>query len=405
MNDLTEQMRAATAAPPPSTLDLDGFIAREQRRTRLLRWSGGSGAVALLVAAVLAVPALYAGDGGTGLTPGLAGPRCPTPGPNPTEVPQDPAEPGPSPLPLDRCAETAARLGTALRAALAGTAPRVTATPRTPEVFVYQPRYAQYEADFALAGAAGTGGLRVEVKVVPDNPPTEQQVCPPGQPGARKCSYRITRSGTVLFTYDANFSRKAEAYLRDGTLITASAGVPVPEGTKTHEVAPPPLTTDHLLALVQWPGLRLLPGVAASPPPPGDPATEALIDTIVLNLRRKLPDGAFAQPPVPGSPENGLRAWYEAGGLGVITAEVAGTCVDPGAAAECDREPCPEQPDSVYCVVDTDGTRIVGAHGSATLFTPAGRVFTVTAEGALAQRLTNADLAVIAQALAATPPR
>ncbi len=404
MNHLTERMRAATDAPPPTTIDLDRFVAREQRRTRLLRWGGSGGALAVLVAAVLTLPALYAGghdDQGLG----MAGPACPTPGPNPTGLPErgpDPQEgPDASPPPEDACAATAARLSRALRDALAASLPDATAAPLASIAFVYQPRYAQYESDVALTGAAS---LRVEVKTVAENPPTEQRMCPAARAAAGRCAYRITRAGTVLLTQDIGFIRKAEAYRRDGTLISASAAVPVREGQSTKEVAPPPVTTQQLLAVVQAPGMGLAPDLAASPRPTRDRATEDLIDTIVLQLRRKLPDAAFAPSPAPGAPEDGLRVRYDVPGQGAVTVTVGTTCAGAVGAVGC-VSPCPTLKDSVYCTVGTDGSGVVGGHGAVAYFTPSGRVFSVTAEGLLTQRLTALDLATIAEALAATPPR
>lgn len=399
MNDLTERMRAATAAPPPSAIDLDHFISRERRRTRLLRWGGSGGLAAVLVAAVLAGPLLYAGGGGSDLSPGLPGAACPTPGANPTEVPQDGDEPAPSPLSLDRCAATADRLAEALRDALAANAPQVTAAPLAPTVFVYQQRYAQYEADLDLSGPAGAGRLRVEVMAAGEDPPSERQVCPAGMPEDRDCAYRITWSGEVLAGYATGFQNKAEAYLPDGTHVTAWASVPMREGVQVDTLPPPPLGMEQLLDLVHAPGLTLFPGVAASPRPTRDADREDLVSLIMVGLRRKLPDEEFVVPSAP-PPGAGLRARVEVPGVGALTAEIAATCALP----EC-AQPCPEPPGSDYCVVAEDGTKLVAGPGWVRFRPPSGQLITVTAEGALADRLTQLDLSALAELLTSVPPR
>ncbi|MEU8081239.1 hypothetical protein AB0B31_38020 [Catellatospora citrea] len=395
MNDLPEQLRAATDDPPPSRIDLDTFIAREQRRSRLLRWSGAGTAAAVLVAALLVVPALYAG--GAGLTPGLGGAVCPTPGPNPTEAPSDGATLPAAPS-AQECADTVARLSAALRDVLAVTAPDRAAGPFTGIAFVYQPRYAQYEADVNLSGPAGRGLLRVVVSELTDDPPSRVQVCPEASIG-RGCSYEVHADGVVVFVTDYADTRQVQAYRADGTQVMVAVGVPGVAGETRPPGAVPPLAVAQLVDIAEAPGLSLFPGRSPSARPTRDAAVEDLVGLFTLLLRERFPDQEFASSPVQGSAETGYRTSVTVTGEGSVSVEVTPPCSGPTCPVP---PPCPG-PGDTSCTVRGDGSRVTvrddATSRTVRVHTATTGTVTLRAEGPLASRLTVDHLVTIADSL------
>ncbi|GAB4047419.1 Rossmann-fold NAD(P)-binding domain-containing protein [Catellatospora paridis] len=395
MNDLPEQLRAATDDAPPSRIDLDSFIAREQRRTRLLRWSGASAGAAVLVAALLAVPALYAG--GTGLTSGLGGAACPTPSPNPTEVPSDGATLPAAPS-AQECAATVARLSAALRDVLAVTAPDRATGPFAGIAFVYQPRYAQYEADVHLSGPGGRGLLHVVVSELTEDPPSAVQVCPEGSVG-RGCSYEVHATGAVVFVTDYADTRQVEAHRADGTRVMVAVGVPGVAGETRPPGAVPPLTMAQLVDIAEAPGLSLFPGRSPSARPTRDAAVEDLVGLFTLLLRQKFPDQEFASSPVQGSAETGYRTSVTVADEGSVSVEVTPACSGPTCPAP---PPCPG-PGDTSCTVRGDGSRVTVRDDATTrtvrVYTAATGTVTLRVTGPLVSRLTVDHLVTLAARL------
>lgn len=397
MNDLPEQLRAASDHAPPSRIDLDTFIAREQRRSRLLRWGGAGTAAAVLVAALLVVPALYAGGAGT--TAGLGAAVCPTPGPNPTEAPSDGAT-LPAALSAQECADTVARLSAALRDALAVTAPDRATGPFTGTAFVYQPRYAQYEADVTLSGPAGRGLLRVVVSEQTEDPPSTVRVCPEVSAG-RGCSYEVHTDGVVAFVTDYADTRQVKAYRADGTLITVAVGVPGVAGETRPPGVVPPLTIAQLVDIAETPGLSLFPGRSPSARPTRDAAMEDLVGLFTLLLREKFPDREFASSPVHGSAETGYRTSVTVAGEGSVSVE----SIPPCSGAACPPPPSCPAPGDTSCTMRADLSTVT-VHDTAA---PAARTVRVHArdgasitlhvEGPLSTRLPADQLTHLADTL------
>lgn len=398
MNDLPEQLRAATDDAPPSRIDLDSFIAREQRRSRLLRWGGAGTAATVLVAALLLVPALYAGGGG--LPAGLGGAACPTPGPDPTEVSYDrsaaPAAPS-----VQECATTVARLSDALRDVLAVTAPGRTALTGT--VFVYRPQYAQYDATVTLSGPGGAARLHVEVSELTEDPPSRFQVCPTTAAPDRGCSYEVTTTGAVTFVTDFADTLQAESHRPDGTRVMASLHVPGVTGKTRPAGVVPTLTVAQIVGITEAPGLSLFPGRSPSPRPTREATAEDLVGLFTLLLRERFPDDEFALSPVESSAATGYRTGVTVDGQGTVSVEVTRPC----AAAGCPSPPaCPEA-GATSCMLRADHSVVTvwdaadGRARTVRVYETDGRSVTLRAEGPLVARLTDERLSVIADHLLA----
>ncbi|MFC7244462.1 hypothetical protein ACFQO7_18455 [Catellatospora aurea] len=400
MNDLPEQMRAATDGAPPSRIDLDSFIAREQRRSRLLRWGGASTAATVLVAALLLAPALYAGGGS--LTSGLREAVCPTPGPNPTRAASDSASLPAAPS-AQECADTVARLSAALRDVLAATAPGRAATPLTETVFVYRPEYAQYDARVSLSGPGGTAVLHVEVSELTEDPPSRVRVCPTTADGDHGCSYEVTTTGAVVFATDFADTAQVHAYREDGTGVMVSVNVPGVTGETRPAGVVAPLTPKQLTDIAQDPGLSLFPGRSPSPRPTRDAAIEDTGSLLTLLLRERLPDGRIALPTTEGTSKTGYRTEVTVDGQGSVSAEMTppcsgGGCPPPPACPEAGATDCTLRADhSVVTVWDTAG----GAVRTVRVYETDGRSVTLRVEGPLVSRLTAERLSVIADELLA----
>ncbi|WP_144120415.1 hypothetical protein [Catellatospora sichuanensis] len=396
MNDLPEQMRAATDDAPPSRIDLDSFIAREQRRSRLLRWSGASTAAAVVVSALVAMPVLYAG--GAGVTAALGGAACPTPGPNPTEVPYD-AAPTPAAPSAQECAATVQRLSAALRDVLAVTAPGRAVHPLATTAFVYQPRNAHYEARVNLSGPGGPV-LRVEVAELTEDPPSRIRVCPDTD---KRCSYEITTTGVVVFAADFGDTSQVEAHREDGTRIMVSVDVPGVTG----ETRPPgvvaPLTIAQLADIAEAPGLSLFPGRSPSPRPTRDATAEELVGLFTLLLRNQLPDRPFGMFRIRGTAETGYQTGATVMGEGMVLVEVTPRCSGP----DCPPPPACPAPGDTSCTVRGDRSRVTvrdtadATTRSVRIYSADGRSVTLSVEGRLVSRLTAAQLIAIADGLRA----
>lgn len=94
MDHLSESLRLASAAPPPSGIDLDRLIAGERRSRRRRTWLTAGGAAALAVVAVLGTVTLVVGRG-----PGQNGYSV---GAEPSKTAAKP-DPGAKPEPVGHC--------------------------------------------------------------------------------------------------------------------------------------------------------------------------------------------------------------------------------------------------------------------------------------------------------------
>ncbi|MDI1459627.1 hypothetical protein QEZ54_01470 [Catellatospora sp. KI3] len=258
MDDLPHRMRAAVDVPPPSRIDLDTFIAGEQRRSRRMRWAGAATGAAVLAAGVLALPPLLSGGGGPPVaavgSPGTV--DCPIPVPT---VSTDTGYTGP--LPGD-CAQTIARLGGVLEAALGALVPRPGGAAYRVDVLVYLPDRGVYDAWFALDGPAGSGFLNIQIGRAPHEAPELNGECDMAGP---TCTYERTADGTVLLSVAQGGQSRAQAFLPDGTLVSAYA-----YEQAGNYLGSPPLTADQLLELVATDGLGLFPAGPVDPSPARD---------------------------------------------------------------------------------------------------------------------------------------
>ncbi|MBV1848799.1 hypothetical protein [Catellatospora tritici] len=308
MHDLSHRMRAAVDVSPPTRIDLDTFIAGEQRRSRRMRWAGAATGAAALVAGVLTLPPLLTGGGSTPAavvgTSGAA--ACPTPGPVPTASP----EPGTGgPLPVD-CAQTVPRLAGAVRAALATLVPTARVTAHDASVFVFTPRRGLYQALFELERPDGVGFLTVEVGRAEHEAPELNAECDMAGPA---CTYERTAAGTVLLSVAQGGQSRAQAYLPDGTLVSAYAY----EQAENY-VGSPPLTAEQLLELVRTDGLGLFPDGPVGPSPARDKLADLLSTQLASFLHELVPEARFDQPRVEGAPATGYRTVVDLGSYGTL---------------------------------------------------------------------------------------
>ncbi|GHJ47127.1 hypothetical protein Cs7R123_44690 [Catellatospora sp. TT07R-123] len=312
MHDLTHRMRAAVDAPPPSGIDLDSLIAAEQRRSRRLRWAGSATGTAALVAAVLTLPLLVSGGG---RAPVATATGCPTPAPAAVST----ATGAVGPLP-GGCAQTVTRLAAAVRGSLAALAPQAQITAHDPTAFVYNRRFAQYEALFDLALPDVRGFVAVEAGRAPQVAPTRNDQCDGATPISTACGYQRTADGAVLLSVaDWGFNR-AHAYLPDGTMVSAYSYVDA-----VHSGSPP-LTVRQLLELVQADGLGVFPDGPVAPSPAPDRAREQLSAQLATFLRARLPDARIDVPQMQGSPTVGFRTRVDLGAYGRLAVSFTPAC-------------------------------------------------------------------------------
>jgi hypothetical protein len=265
MDTISESLRRATDAPPPTRISIDGIIAGERRRRRFL--IGGSTITSVAAASVAVV---LLGQGLTG--PGIAGPApgvptgCVAPTPSMTKAPSKaPIDPsavppmhtvdtgGPSPMvvqdspePVDAAKH---RIGSAFAAALHSAMPGVPfqdwADPACPlpQVSTYDAAF-PYESAVIVNDAEGRGVISVHLYPVASwRPPCDD------------CAWhQDLPDGGLAFGVNDTPGR-VDVWRPDGTgmmlLATEYAGDPLR--------ANPPATRQQLIAIGDYPALSMYP--------------------------------------------------------------------------------------------------------------------------------------------------
>ncbi|MFF5172514.1 hypothetical protein ACFY3U_07760 [Micromonospora sp. NPDC000089] len=279
MDEMSAQMRVATAAAPPTRIDVDVLISAERRRRRhRLRAVSGTG-LGAAVAAVLVTPALFGGSpapvavappplspSGTG-GPSSGAPLCAVPAPK--------ASGPPAPLqtydtvrarPTEAPGAGVPRLTAALRQALVDQIERGTRVTGVqpgcagPQ-FDYQDRYREYETVLELRSASGRGHLVVSLRPTPAGSRPDCAHAPDPN-----CKVRRAADGSVLLTATTTEPggatyRWAQVRRPDGTSVEVKTDnfFILKDGRPEVTAAAPLLTLDQVVAIAGWPALTLYP--------------------------------------------------------------------------------------------------------------------------------------------------
>lgn len=273
MFDLSDQMRAATAEPPPTGIDLDRLIGGERRRSRLVRVAGVGlvGAVAVAVG-VGVVPALRGGHpvprfggpgGGPGTGAGAATYGTVGCGPNTLVITgPNPAQQSPTARkwPTEPVDSAVPRLSAVLRAELARLVPDAVLADALhvgcPEVrFHFHPRYLEYEAAVKIADGDGYSTLHVTIApgdVETYNCDTVGQTCQ---------KFTLPDGSRAMAQQPTENQTNAAVARDDGTVVFLALNNAVTKGPLPGErTRPQPiLTTDQLYSLGMAAGLTLYP--------------------------------------------------------------------------------------------------------------------------------------------------
>jgi hypothetical protein len=266
MDTISESLRRATDAPPPTRISVDGIIAGERRRRRFL--IGGS---ALTSVAAAGVAVVLLGQGLTG--PGIAGPApgtgatgCVAPTPSvtkqPTRTPVDPSPAprlhtvdtgGPSPLVVEDTPEpeNAAkhRIGSAFADALHSAMPGVPfldwadASCPLPQVITYDAAF-PYESAVIVSDAYGRGVISIHLYAASS-----------ARPSCDDCAWHQDLPDGALAYVQTENPGRVDIWRPDGTgnmlLATEYAGDPLRPS--------PPATREQLIAIGDYPALSMYP--------------------------------------------------------------------------------------------------------------------------------------------------
>ncbi|MER7330849.1 MULTISPECIES: hypothetical protein [unclassified Micromonospora] len=281
MDELSQQMRAAVAAPPPTRIEVDRLIADDRQRRRRLAWAMAGTGTAAVVAAVAVAPALLAGPAtapdGFILPPAAAGSTdaslCPIAEPS-TSGPPAPQQSYDTvrERSTERPDAGVARLTQALRPALAAVVPaglRVDGTiPGCDRVqFVYEKSHWNYYAYVRLVRGGQVDNLTVMLMPTAADAP---RGCAAASHPAACTSSRLPDGSTLATSVSTPGDEGAErrwvlVERTDGTSVTVTTDnfrVALEEsgGTPTPEFGPPPvLTVAQLTEIATTPGLTLYP--------------------------------------------------------------------------------------------------------------------------------------------------
>jgi hypothetical protein len=273
MNVLSESLRRATEAGPPTRIDVDALIAGERRRRQTLIGGSVLGAAAASVAIVLLAQILTSpGTSGPAPGPGSgvvgAGRSCVAPTPSLTQPPASPGDPsahprqdngpyaGPTagldPAPMagtEPVAAAKSRLSNAfadaLRAVLPGVPFRDWADPNCPlPQFITYDRAFPYESAAVITDAQGRGDIVVHLYAAPAK-----------RPSCDECAWhQDLPGGGLAFGYPDDPTR-VDIWRPDGTgnviLAVDHQGDPVR--------ATPPATREQMIAIGTYPTLSLYP--------------------------------------------------------------------------------------------------------------------------------------------------
>ncbi|MFF5054264.1 hypothetical protein ACFY1S_13890 [Micromonospora sp. NPDC000663] len=277
MDEITDQLRAATAVSPPTRIDVDRLIADGRQRRQNRMWTLATAGVVAVVAAVAVTPALFAGLGnggeqmalppmapGASSAPSLCGTVAPSPsGPEPPLQTYDTVRSRPVESP--RNGEV--RLTAALHAAVDAVVPTdVTVVGAAPECakpqFAYHSRYREYTT-IAMLGRDGVRGhLIVAMRPTAAGDPADCAEAPDD----RDCQVRtLGDDGVVVISTSRDPGGGVQRWVQlrrvDGTSVTVTADniVVAADGTPKTTAPEPLLTSQELVELARAPGLTLYP--------------------------------------------------------------------------------------------------------------------------------------------------
>ncbi|MFI7646932.1 hypothetical protein ACIBTZ_12750 [Micromonospora sp. NPDC049460] len=279
MDELSQQMRTAVAAPPPTRIDVDRLIADDRQRRRHRAWALAGAGAAVAVAAVAVAPALLAGPapepGGLTLPPAAAGTADPSLCPIAEPEPSGPPVPQQSydtvrDRPTERPDAGVARLTGVLRPVLAAVVPaELTVEGTIPGCdrvqFTYEKSHWNYYAYVRLVRGGQVDNLTVMVMPTAADEPRGCAAAP----DRRACTSTRLPGGGTITTVTATLGDKGEqrwvlVQRVDGTSVRVTTDnfrvVVEPDGTPTEEFGPPPvLSVAQLTEIATTPGLTLYP--------------------------------------------------------------------------------------------------------------------------------------------------
>ncbi|WP_432982364.1 hypothetical protein [Dactylosporangium sp. CA-233914] len=265
--DLRGELYEASAAPPPTAIDVDRLIAGEHRRARGLRLLGGVAAVAVLAAGVMTLPRYFgesqapppvvaASSGAT--TASRAPLPCPTPvATGPVVVgggqPRHPVS--------EDCGAAIKRLTNAVDALIARELPGFKGhdagvDKSAPPRFIRDPHMVtayNYAAEFEPVNGRRSF-LSVIVQAGADRPEVAASAlaCRPGQ---KDCSQQVIDGSIVRVHGEPMLDARGyqiNVYRQDGTQIVVIGRCPDPGYD-------PPYTSDQLVRIASAPELTLYP--------------------------------------------------------------------------------------------------------------------------------------------------
>jgi hypothetical protein len=272
MEDLVDRMRAATADPPPTHIDIDRLIVAERHRARRLRWATSAGCVAAATAAIaFAVPGLPDSKPGErpvpdGAAAELCAPVVPSPsGPQPPEQSYGTVRGRPTEPVEDAVRGLTAVLDDALRRQLPAASVTGIAGCDQPQ-FQYHPQYKEFMASATLTDRDGSSIF--VIRLLPTGVDDHQE-CGTGDDA---CERRELPDNGVAVLTDLLMPEKPRnakqyqvtIYRPDGTtvqMIVNNFALGDVSGDRSPEVTRPQpiLTVDQLLAIGTTPGLTLYP--------------------------------------------------------------------------------------------------------------------------------------------------
>ncbi|WP_433653243.1 hypothetical protein ACQP2C_14500 [Micromonospora zamorensis] len=277
MDEIARQLRAATAAPPPTRIDLDRLIAYDRQRRQQRAWTLAGTGVAAAVAVVAVAPALFASSSnvrgemavppiasGTGSAVSLCQTVAPSAsGPEPPLQTYDTVRS----RPVESPQSGEVRLTGALYAAVDAVVPTdVTVVGTVPECrrpqFSYHSLYREYTTVAMLSRDGQRGHLIVAVRPTPAG---AQADCSEA-PDSRTCEvWGLGDDGMALLSTSTDprggVVRWAQLQRVDGTSVTVTADnfIAAADGTWQVTAPKPLLTSQELVELARAPGLTLYP--------------------------------------------------------------------------------------------------------------------------------------------------